>query len=81
MIKPGDTVLVICRSGQRSAPAVDALAEAGFENVCSVIDGVEGDRVRDPESVFNGQRMRNGWKNAGLPWTYDLDPGLMYLQE
>ena len=81
VVKPGDTVLVTCRSGQRSAPAVDALAEAGFERVYSIIDGVEGDRVRDPESVFNGQRKRNGWKNAGLPWTYDLDPELMYLQE
>jgi rhodanese-related sulfurtransferase len=81
VLKAGDLLLVTCRSGQRSAPAVDALAEAGFENVYSIIDGVEGDRVRDPESVFNGQRMRNGWKNAGLPWTYDLDPELMYLQQ
>ncbi len=81
VIKPGDLLLVTCRSGQRSAPAVNALAEAGFENVYSIIDGVEGDRVKDPESVFKGQRKRNGWKNAGLPWTYELDPELMYLRE
>ena len=23
--------------------------------------------------------MKNGWKNSGLPWTYDLDPGHMAL--
>ncbi len=81
LVRPGDLLLVTCRSGQRSAPAVDALAEAGFENVYSIIDGVEGDKVNDAESAFHGQRMRNGWKNAGLPWTYDLDPELMYLRE
>jgi rhodanese-related sulfurtransferase len=75
---PGDTLLVTCRSGQRSAPAVNLLAEAGFKKVYSVIDGFEGDKVKDPESVFQGQRKRNGWRNAGLPWTYDLDPNLMY---
>lgn len=81
VVRPGDLLLVTCRSGQRSAPAVDALAEAGFENVYNIIDGVEGDKVNDPESAFHGRRMRNGWKNAGLPWTYDLDPELMYLRE
>jgi hypothetical protein len=24
--------------------------------------------------------MKNGWKNSGLPWTYDLDPKLMWLE-
>lgn len=81
VVRPDDVLLVTCRSGQRSAPAVDALAEAGFENVYSIIDGVEGDKVKDTESAFHGRRMRNGWKNAGLPWTYDLDPKLMYLRE
>lgn len=78
IVKPGDTLLITCRSGQRSAPAVDALTKAGFEGVYSVIDGFEGDKVNDPESVFHGQRMRNGWRNSGLPWTYGLDPALMY---
>lgn len=79
IVKPGDTLLVTCRSGQRSAPAVNLLTEAGFAGVYSVIDGFEGDKVKDPESVFHGQRMKNGWKNSGLPWTYSLDPALMYL--
>ena len=22
---------------------------------------------------------KNGWKNSGIPWTYDMDINLMYL--
>ena len=40
---------------------------------------MEGGRVDDPDSVFDGMRMKNGWKNSGLPWTYDLDPTRMTL--
>jgi hypothetical protein len=25
--------------------------------------------------------MRNGWKNAGLPWGYDFHPDLMRVSE
>ena len=73
----GDTILVTCRSGGRSAMAVNFLADAGFKNVYNITDGFEGDMVKDPESIFQGQRMINGWKNSGLPWTYDIDPGKM----
>ena len=45
----------------------------GFKNVYNVTDGFEGDKVDDPESVFFGKRMRNGWKNSA-PWTYGIDP-------
>jgi rhodanese-related sulfurtransferase len=76
--QPDDVVLVTCRSGQRSAPAVNLLAQAGFSKAYSVIDGFEGDKVKDPANVFKGQRKKNGWRNSGLPWTYDLDPKLMY---
>ena len=72
--QPTDTILVMCRSGGRSAMAVNALAEAGFTNVYQVTDGMEGDSVKDPLSVFQGQRLKNGWKNSGLPWTYTPDP-------
>ena len=77
--KPGDTLLVMCRSGGRSAMAVNALAKAGFKNVYNITDGFEGDSVKDPGSVFNGQRMVNGWRNSGLPWTYKPDPARMVL--
>ena len=72
-----DTILVMCRSGGRSAMAVNGLAAAGFTNVYQIVDGMEGDAVKDPDSVFLGQRLKNGWKNSGLPWTYKPDPEKM----
>lgn len=81
IVKPTDTILVTCRSGNRSAPAVELLTEAGCKNVYQVVDGVEGDKVSDPNNVFFGKRMKNGWKNSGLPWTYSLNPDLMYLDQ
>jgi rhodanese-related sulfurtransferase len=69
----------MCRSGGRSAKAVDVLAKAGFLNVFNIIDGMEGDNVEDPGSEYNRKRMKNGWKNSGLPWTYDVDPELMMI--
>ena len=79
LFKPSNTLLVMCRSGGRSAKAVDRLAEAGFKQVYNIIDGMEGDTVDDPQSIFHGKRMKNGWKNSDLPWTYDLDPEKMGL--
>jgi rhodanese-related sulfurtransferase len=73
-----DTILAMCRSGGRSAMAVNALAKAGFTQVYNIIDGFEGDKVDDPESIYHGMRMRNGWKNS-VPWTYKLDPELVWL--
>jgi len=79
--KPHDTLLVMCRSGGRSAMAVNALAKSGFVNVYNITDGFEGDAVKNPDSVFNGQRLVNGWRNSGLPWTYQADPSRMVLAE
>ncbi|ULQ54113.1 rhodanese-like domain-containing protein [Flavihumibacter fluvii] len=76
---PDDTLLLMCRSGGRSAIAVNMLAKAGFSHLYNIIDGMEGDAVNDPASVFNGQRMRNGWKNSGCPWTFKLTPEQMVL--
>ena len=76
---PEDTLLLMCRSGGRSAIAVNLLASAGFKNVYNITDGFEGDTVGDPASVFDGQHMVNGWRNSGLPWTYDVDPVRMVL--
>ena len=75
-----ETLLVMCRSGDRSAKAVNKLTAAGFKNVYNIIDGFEGDKVTDPESVFYGKRMRNGWKNSA-PWVYDIDPEKIILEE
>jgi len=77
--KPKDTLLVMCRSGGRSAIAANMLAKAGFTNVYNITDGMEGDAVKNPDSLFVGQRLVNGWKNSGLPWTYELTPDRMLL--
>jgi rhodanese-related sulfurtransferase len=69
---PDDTLMVMCRSGGRAAMAINLLAQAGFKNVYNIVDGMEGDAVEDPDSLFNGRRLKNGWKNSGCPWTYEL---------
>ena len=119
-----DTLLVICRSGGRSAMAVNILAKADFKNVFNIIEGMEGDLVKhlegvdgdipstsgqvtlvidplmtqlrpeagagdsvseDPHhlyasgDVFREKRLKNGWKNSGLPWTYKINPEKMKL--
>ena len=76
-----DTLLVTCRSGGRGAMAVNMLAAAGFTKAYNILDGLEGDKVHDPDSVFDGMRRKNGWQMSGLPWTYDLDVGQMDLPE
>jgi len=45
-----DTVILMCRSGKRSAKAVNVLAKAGFKKVYTVIDGYEGDKVKEGEN-------------------------------
>ena len=79
LAKTTDTIICMCRSGGRGALAVNLLADAGFENVYNMVDGFEGDMVNDPASVFPRKRMKNGWKNSGLPWNYDFDPEQMLL--
>ena len=73
-----DTLLVMCRSGHRSASAINRMAKAGFVNVYNISDGFEGDKVTDDESSYKGKRMVNGWKNSPIPWTYDLDAALVF---
>lgn len=77
--KPSEKIMIMCRSGGRSAIAVKMLAQAGFTNVYQILDGMEGDLVNDPANVFAGKRMKNGWKNSGCPWTYKLTPEKMLL--
>lgn len=61
-----DVVLLLCRSGKRSAAAAEAATKAGFGNVFNIIEGFEGD--------LDEQQRRggfNGWRHAGLPWIQD----------
>lgn len=70
-------LILICRSGDRSSKAANLLAEQGYTRVYTVVDGFEGDVAKQgPEA---GKRVVNGWKNAGLPWTYKLDQDKLYL--
>jgi rhodanese-related sulfurtransferase len=78
--QPADVLLITCRSGGRSAMAVNQLAAAGFTKAYNIVDGVEGDLVQDPASVFDGKRMKNGWKNSA-PWVYSIDPEKVILEE
>ena len=74
-----DTVILICRSGDRSSRAADYLLEDGFKKTYTVIDGFEGDLQKNGANA--GRRLVNGWKNADLPWSYQLDKSKMYLQK
>ncbi len=87
--KVDDTLLVMCRSGNRSVPASDFLAESGFKNVYNVIDGFEGGKFKGASnkeaalmkqsSEHYGRRgFTGGWKYYGLPWTYSMNPKLVY---
>ena len=66
-------IILLCRSGKRSAKAANLLTSAGYSNVFSVIDGFEGDKAKLGNENEKGKRVVNGWKNAGLPWTYKLE--------
>lgn len=74
-----DPVLLICRSGDRSALGADFLAKQGYTNVWSVVDGFEGDLAKDGPN--KGKRVVNGWKNVGLPWSYNLDKAKLLPRE
>lgn len=56
-------LLLICRSGVRSAAAAAALTRAGHTQVYNVSEGFEGDH---DANVHRG--TIGGWKVAGLPW-------------
>ena len=59
-------VLLLCRSGKRSALAAGAATKAGLTNVFNVLEGFEG------EIDARQQRGKaDGWRFHGLPWVQD----------
>jgi len=61
-----EVVLLLCRSGKRSALAAEAAAKAGFRQAFNVLEGFEG------EIDAAGQRGKSGgWRFHGLPWVQD----------
>jgi len=65
-VRKTEVVLLLCRSGKRSALAAEAATKAGFANVFNVLQGFEG------ELDAAGQRGHaDGWRFHGLPWVQD----------
>lgn len=62
-VRQDQTVLLICRSGQRSRNAAIALTAAGYKTCYNVAEGFEGDKDGAGHRGTVG-----GWKVAGLPW-------------
>ncbi|MDH5772933.1 MAG: rhodanese-like domain-containing protein [Rhodospirillaceae bacterium] len=63
--KPEDdkVILLICRSGVRSAYGASLLTANGFKHCYNVAHGFEGDKDK------HGHRGTvNGWKVMGMPW-------------
>lgn len=56
-------VVLICRSGRRSADAGLALEAAGIKEVYNVAHGFEGDL----DNSYH-RNSHNGWRFDGLPW-------------
>jgi rhodanese-related sulfurtransferase len=75
-----DTLIILCRSGNRSCKACNEAIKAGFaeEKVFNLMGGFEGGKNKNKESVYYGKRWAGGWKLEGLPWTYKMDKTLMY---
>lgn len=58
----GTKVVLLCRSGVRSAAAARRASELGIE-AYNILEGFEGDASEQ------GQRgQRGGWRYRGLPW-------------
>jgi len=56
-------IFLLCRSGKRSALAVEAARKAGFTDIHNIREGFEGD--------INDQQQRgtaDGWRFRRLPW-------------
>jgi rhodanese-related sulfurtransferase len=71
------TFLLMCQSGSRAPIAAQSLHDAGFKSVYTVWDGFEGIKAKEGED--KGKRVVNGWKNADLPWSYQLIKENMYF--
>lgn len=59
-------VLLLCRSGKRSAEAAAAATRAGFAQVFNVLEGFEGYLDANKRRGASG-----GWRHDQLPWEQD----------
>ena len=65
-VRMNEPVLLLCRSGKRSALAAEAATKAGFANVFNVLEGFEGE-LDDAQQRGTG----DGWRFRSLPWVQD----------
>jgi len=56
-------IVLICRSGNRSQEAGEALERAGFTQVYNVAYGFEGELDQS-----HHRNAKTGWRHEGLPW-------------
>jgi len=70
-------IILMCQSGGRSPKAARELHEAGYQKVYFQVEGFEG--IKAKEGPDKGKRFVNGWKKAGLPWSYKLKTEKMYF--
>lgn len=65
-VRKDEPVLLLCRSGKRSALAAEAATRAGFSAAFNVLEGFEGDLDEDRQRGKSG-----GWRFHHLPWVQD----------
>ncbi|MCA3176544.1 MAG: rhodanese-like domain-containing protein [Burkholderiales bacterium] len=65
-VKKDERIVLLCRSGKRSALAAQAAIKAGFLQVYNVSEGFEGDLDQHQH-----RGSINGWRHHGLPWLQD----------
>ena len=65
-VRREDVLLLLCRSGSRSAAAAQALTEARFASAFNVVEGFEGEL-----DELQQRSHRGGWRFHGLPWIQD----------
>jgi rhodanese-related sulfurtransferase len=66
VVRPDETVLLLCRSGVRSHHAARVARNAGYQSVFNVMEGFEGQRNHAQQRGFV-----DGWRSHGLPWIQD----------
>jgi rhodanese-related sulfurtransferase len=59
-------VLLLCRSGKRSAAAAEAATKAGHPLVFNILEGFEGEIDERQQRGKQG-----GWRSHDLPWVQD----------
>jgi rhodanese-related sulfurtransferase len=65
-VRKDEPVLLLCRSGKRSAQAAEAATKAGFTSAFNIFEGFEGELDERQQ-----RGAADGWRFHGLPWVQD----------